>query len=59
VIGALAGLILGLDANPATAWFAIFELGIPAFIAGGLVGCIGALIVTAARWITRSTLSSV
>jgi ABC-type uncharacterized transport system permease subunit len=49
VIGAIVGLIVGLYANPATAWFAVFELGIPSGIAGGLVGCIAALIVAATR----------
>ncbi len=58
VIGAIAGLIIGLDANPATAWFAVFEVCIPAGIAAGLVGCIAALIVLAARWIKRSTMPS-
>jgi ABC-type uncharacterized transport system permease subunit len=58
VIGAIVGLIIGLYANPVTAWFALFELGIPAFIAGGLVGCIAALTVAAARRIKRSTMPS-
>jgi hypothetical protein len=58
VIGAIAGLIIGLDANPATAWFAVFELGIPAGIAGGLVGGVAALIVAVTRWIKRSILPS-
>jgi len=58
VIGAIVGLIIGLNVNPATAWFAVFEVGIPAGIAGGLVGCIAALIVLAARRIKRSTMPS-
>jgi len=58
VIGAIAGLIIGLNVNPATAWFAVFEVGIPAGIAGGLVGCIAALILLAARRIKRSTMPS-
>lgn len=58
VIGAIAGLIIGLDANPATAWFAVFEVGIPAGIAGGLVGCVAALIAAATRRIKRSTMPS-
>jgi hypothetical protein len=37
-IGGLVGLILGLLAYPATAWFAVLEVGVPAAIAGGLVG---------------------
>jgi hypothetical protein len=38
VAGAVVGLILGLRANPATAWFAIFEVGIPALVAGAVLG---------------------
>jgi ABC-type uncharacterized transport system permease subunit len=52
VIGAIAGLVVGL-AYPATAWFAVFELGVPATIAGGLVGFVAALIVMAGRRIKR------
>jgi hypothetical protein len=52
VIGAIVGLIVGL-AYPPTAWFAVFELGVPATIAGGLVGFFAALIVMAGRRITR------
>jgi hypothetical protein len=55
VVGAIVGLIVGLLANPATAWFAIFELGIPAAIAGWLVGSIAALTVTATRRIKHSS----
>lgn len=40
-IGAVAGLVIGLRVHAATAWFAVFELGIPAAIAGGLVGLVG------------------
>lgn len=41
LVGALAGLILGLIANPPTAWAAVLELGIPA----AALGLIGGLIV--------------
>jgi hypothetical protein len=51
VIGAIAGLVVGLFAYPPTALFAIFELGIPATIAGGAVGFVAAVVVAAARWI--------
>ncbi|MFZ0039843.1 MAG: hypothetical protein WAK93_00925 [Solirubrobacteraceae bacterium] len=54
LMGAVAGLIVGLMANPATAWFAIFELGVPAGVAGGLIGCVAAVIMTAARRIRDS-----
>ncbi len=49
MIGAIGGLVVGLLAYPPTAWFAVFELGVPAAIAGGVVGVIAALIVEAAR----------
>jgi hypothetical protein len=39
-IGAAIGLVVGLLAYPPTAWFAVFELGLPACIAGGTVGLI-------------------
>jgi hypothetical protein len=38
LVGGVVGLAVGLRVNPATAWFAIFELGIPSSILGGLVG---------------------
>ena len=38
VLGAIAGLIVGLFVHPPTAWFAALELGVPASILGGLVG---------------------
>ena len=40
----LVGLVVGLDVNPRTAWFAVFELGIPSFILGALVGLAGGAI---------------
>jgi hypothetical protein len=48
--GGVAGLVVGLQVNPATAWFAIFELGIPSSILGGLLGLAsGAIAVTVYR----------
>jgi hypothetical protein len=38
ILGAIAGLVIGLFAYPPTAWFAIFELGLPAALLGGLLG---------------------
>ena len=35
--GGVAGLVVGLEAYPPTAWFAVFELGVPAGLAGGLL----------------------
>lgn len=58
VIGAVARLIVGLTVHPATAWFAAFELEIPALIAGTLIGCLVALIVTAGRRVKRTSTPS-
>jgi MFS family permease len=50
VVGGILGLVLGLDAHPATAWAAVFELGIPAAIVGTVVGFLyGALVALARR----------
>jgi hypothetical protein len=54
VIGAIVGLIIGLGVRAATAWFAAFELGVPAAIGGGFVGCIAALIAIAGRRVMSS-----
>ncbi len=47
LLGAVAGLIVGLSVHPATAWFAAFELGLPAAILGALVGCAAGAVATA------------
>jgi hypothetical protein len=52
-LGALLGLILGLHAHPATAWFAVFEVGAPAAIAGGIVGAFVGLVTVIVRRIIR------
>lgn len=49
VLGGVAGLVIGLIVHPPTAWFAILELGIPAAVAGGVVGLLAALAVKALR----------
>ena len=49
VLGGVAGLVLGLLAYPPTAWFAVFELGIPAALAGGILGLIAGSVVLAVR----------
>jgi hypothetical protein len=53
VVGGVAGLIVGLFAHPATAWFAVFELGIPAAILGGLLGLAGGAIACVVKWTVR------
>lgn len=40
VLGGLVGLVLGLRAYPPTAWFAVFEVAIPAGILGAVVGAL-------------------
>ena len=47
VLGGVAGLVVGLFANARTAWFAIFELGVPSAIIGGLVGLASGAIASA------------
>jgi hypothetical protein len=37
-VGAVAGLIVGLIVYPATSWFAMIELGLPAALVGALLG---------------------
>jgi flagellar biosynthesis protein FliR len=55
VIGGIVGLIVGLLVRPATAWFAVFELGIPASILGGLVGlACGAIAYVVQRTVRRA-----
>ena len=48
-LGALVGLILGLRAYPATAWFAVFEVGAPAGIAGAVVGALVGVLAMVVR----------
>ncbi|HEX3873895.1 MAG TPA: hypothetical protein VHW26_07100 [Solirubrobacteraceae bacterium] len=43
--GAIVGLVVGLVTYAPTAWFAVFELGLPATIAGGAVGLISGFAV--------------
>jgi hypothetical protein len=40
VLGALVGLIRGLSVDPSTAWFAVFEAGVPAFFVGAIIGSV-------------------
>ncbi len=49
ITGAVAGLVLGLLAYAPTAWFAVFEVGVPAALVGGLAGAVAAGVVSAYR----------
>jgi hypothetical protein len=49
LLGGVVGLVVGLRVHPPTAWFAIFEVGIPASILGGLVGLASGAIAYAVR----------
>jgi ABC-type uncharacterized transport system permease subunit len=44
ILGGLVGLVLGLRAYPPTAWFAVFEVAVPAGIIGAVVGALVALL---------------
>lgn len=51
--GVIVGLILGLNVYAATAWAAMFEVGVPAAalgaLVGFLVGCVLALLASVRR----------
>lgn len=48
--GAIAGLVIGLHAYAPTAWFAVFELGLPAAVVGAVAGLlVGALTLMLTR----------
>jgi ABC-type uncharacterized transport system permease subunit len=49
LLGALIGLVVGLIANPLTAWFALFEVGVPAGILGTVVGALVGLVTSTMR----------
>jgi hypothetical protein len=48
-IGGLVGLIVGQRVYPPTAWFAVFELGVPAAVVGALLGLASGLSVRRLR----------
>ena len=50
-LGGVCGLVLGLSAYPPTAWFAVFEVGVPAALAGG----VGGLVAGGLLWLARGT----
>lgn len=53
-VGGLVGLIVGLRVYPPTAWFAVFELGVPAAVVGALLGLASGLSVRGIRHLHRS-----
>jgi len=46
-LGAIVDLVVGVFAHAATAWDAMFEVGIPAFVLGAIVGAISGAVATA------------
>jgi hypothetical protein len=48
-LGGVVGLIVGLRVYPPTAWFAIFELGVPAAVVGAVLGLASGLSVRGFR----------
>ena len=59
VIGAIAGLIVGLMVHPPTAVFAMVELGIPATVVGGILGFLVGLGVWTVRRIRAGEVGGV
>lgn len=48
--GAVVGLVVGLHVYAATAWAAMFEIGMPAAVAGGVAGfLVGGVIAVLSR----------
>ncbi len=44
VLGGVVGLVLGLRAHPATAWFAVLEVAVPAAVAGAVLGAFAGVV---------------
>jgi hypothetical protein len=54
VVGAIVGLVIGLLTYAPTAPFALVELGLPAALAGGVLGLVASLVVMVGRRMKRS-----
>jgi hypothetical protein len=50
LVGGIVGLVVGIVAHWQTAWFAVFELGIPCAVLGGLVGLMTGAIADVVDW---------
>jgi hypothetical protein len=51
VAGCVVGLVIGLRVHPATAWFAMIEVGVPCAVLGSLLGLVaGVLARRRGRW---------
>lgn len=55
VAGGVVGLIIGLSVYAPTAWFAVFEIGLPAGILGSTLGFLLAGCVLVFRFLTHGT----
>ena len=51
--GCVAGLVIGLFVYAPTAWFATFEVGIPAAIMGSILGLVAGTLIVAVQTIRR------
>jgi len=53
LVGAVVGLVVGLNAYAPTAPFAVIELGLPATVAGAVSGLAIASLVLMFRWVGK------
>jgi ABC-type uncharacterized transport system permease subunit len=54
LLGGLVGLVVGLRTYPATAWFAVLEVGVPAGIVGAAVGAVVGLLTVSVHRINHN-----
>jgi hypothetical protein len=54
MVGCFAGLIIGLIVHPPTAWFGLFEVGIPAGLVGGMLGLVSGFVTMGFRAVRSS-----